>query len=316
MVQSRVLTFTSPDRYRTLVRAAALDLLATSTGDFRAELTQIDLHRLWMQRGSDSLPRTVRTSIDPDRVPVVFLADAHQAPMQVGRAELAPGQLLLYGPGSSSRQQTTGPSRWASLSLAPADLAAASVAIAGREVAAPTGIEILRPDPRSLARLRFLHDEADRIARTRPDILARPAVARALEQAAVRAMVACLAGTTAAETSFWRQRARVIARFEDFLAMRRHEPVYMAEICAALGVSERTLRTCCHEHLGTSPVRYLWLRRMHLARRALLRADPAATTVTGIATDHGFWELGRFSVEYRALFGETPSATLRRPAST
>jgi AraC-like DNA-binding protein len=51
---------------------------------------------------------------------------------------------------------------------------------------------------------------------------------------------------------------------------------------------------------------------MHLARRALLRADPAAATVTGIATDHGFWELGRFSVEYRALFGEMPSASLRR----
>jgi AraC-like DNA-binding protein len=60
-------------------------------------------------------------------------------------------------------------------------------------------------------------------------------------------------------------------------------------------------------------VRYLWLRRMNLVRPALLRADPAVATVTGIATDHGFWELGRFSVEYRALFGESPSATLRRP---
>jgi AraC-like DNA-binding protein len=62
-----------------------------------------------------------------------------------------------------------------------------------------------------------------------------------------------------------------------------------------------------------SPMRYLWLRRMHFARRALRMADPAATTATDIATSYGFWELGRFSVAYRSLFGESPSAAIRRP---
>ena len=62
-----------------------------------------------------------------------------------------------------------------------------------------------------------------------------------------------------------------------------------------------------------SPTRYLWLRRMHLARRALRMADPTAATVTGVATSYGFWELGRFSVAYRSLFGESPSVALHRP---
>jgi AraC-like DNA-binding protein len=61
------------------------------------------------------------------------------------------------------------------------------------------------------------------------------------------------------------------------------------------------------------PIRYVCLRRMNIVRCALLRADPSRATVTQIATDHGFWELGRFSVTYRSLFGETPSETLRRP---
>jgi AraC-like DNA-binding protein len=62
-----------------------------------------------------------------------------------------------------------------------------------------------------------------------------------------------------------------------------------------------------------SPKRYLWMRRMNLARRALRSADLEHTTVTEVATEYGFWELGRFSVAYRSLFGEPPSAALRRP---
>ena len=61
-----------------------------------------------------------------------------------------------------------------------------------------------------------------------------------------------------------------------------------------------------------SPHQYLWLRRMNLVRRALALADAAAKTVTEIANDHGFAELGRFAVTYRKLFGESPSVTLRR----
>ena len=61
------------------------------------------------------------------------------------------------------------------------------------------------------------------------------------------------------------------------------------------------------------PIRFLTLRRMHLVRQALLSAVPSTSTVTRIATDRGFWELGRFAVAYLAAFGELPSETLKRP---
>ena len=66
------------------------------------------------------------------------------------------------------------------------------------------------------------------------------------------------------------------------------------------------------EHLGMSPKEYLSLRRMNMARHELREADSTATTVTDIAMRYGFWELGRFAVGYRRLFGEAPSATLHR----
>jgi len=129
----------------------------------------------------------------------------------------------------------------------------------------------------------------------------------------MNAMTRCLtAGAPVQLSNGAAHRVAIMARLEEFLAANCDRPVYLAEICAATGVSERTLRNCCQEHLGMAPIRYLWLRRMHLARRALVKGDPAAATVTGIAMDYGFWELGRFATEYRVLFGEPPSATLRR----
>ena len=88
---------------------------------------------------------------------------------------------------------------------------------------------------------------------------------------------------------------------------------YLGDICAKMGISERTLRLHCHEQLGMSSNRYLWLRRMNQARRTLAHADPAKKMVTEVANDHGFAELGRFAVSYRKVFGESPSVTLRRP---
>jgi AraC-like DNA-binding protein len=128
-------------------------------------------------------------------------------------------------------------------------------------------------------------------------------------------MVMCLTEGTPVDTGVRTHLySAVMTRLEEYFGANLDQPVYLAEICAATGTSDHTLRCCCQEYLGTSAIHYLWLRRMHMAHRALSMANPAATTVTAIATDCGFWELGRFSVAYRALFGEVPSVTLRRPS--
>jgi transcriptional regulator GlxA family with amidase domain len=153
------------------------------------------------------------------------------------------------------------------------------------------------------------------LARDTPDLLEQPEVRRSLEEGLIHVMVRCLAEGVGVQTASGAHRHdAVIARFEEFLESNRDRPLYLTEICSAVGVAERTLRACCEEHLGMGPIRFLTLRRMHLVRRALLHAEPSKSTVTRILTDHGFWEFGRFSVAYRTLFGETPSKTLRRPA--
>lgn len=86
-------------------------------------------------------------------------------------------------------------------------------------------------------------------------------------------------------------------------------------IARAVGVSVRSLQESFRKELGVTPVAFIKNRRMLLAHRRLLAADPSVSTVTRIATSVGLSHLGRFSVDYRNRFGEPPSLTLARRAS-
>jgi AraC-like DNA-binding protein len=70
----------------------------------------------------------------------------------------------------------------------------------------------------------------------------------------------------------------------------------------------------CVEFLDMSPLAYARLRRLNLARLALMRTERGSTSVARVARKYGFSELGRFAAAYRAVFGEPPSATLRDAA--
>jgi AraC-like DNA-binding protein len=201
---------------------------------------------------------------------------------------------------------------YGSLSLSTDDLAAFGRALVGRDLNEHSGSRMMRPEPAAMSRLLRLHEATGHLAETAPEVLAIPAVAKGMEQALVCAMVACLTDTAATKSCRPSQQT-VLRQFEQVLEANLDEPLYLPEICAAIGVQGRTLRRLCQEHLGVSPHRYLWLRRMDQTRRALILADPRAKTVTEIAANHGFWEFGRFAVTYKQLFGEAPSVTLRRP---
>jgi len=106
--------------------------------------------------------------------------------------------------------------------------------------------------------------------------------------------------------------ARIVRLSEDYLDAAVGPGGQIDELCGALGISRRTLYRAFHDLLDVSPKAYLRLKNLSAARGRLLEAAERPTTVTQVALDHGFWELGRFSGAYRAMFGETPSETLRR----
>lgn len=220
--------------------------------------------------------------------------------------------LMLLGAGATDDQISGGAVGLASISMAPEALAEIGAVLAERD--APRGTIAFQPETEAFSRLKVFHKPVTRLAQRRPDALAHPEVARAFDNAMSSAMVHALAEGRPSDIPRSTQRRRVVVRaLDDYLQRHPGRPVYVAELCLALQLPLRSLERACHEVVGMGPRRYLWLRRLNLARRSLMEAVPSETTVAHIALAHGFSELGRFAVCYREVFGESPSATLRKP---
>ena len=191
--------FSDPHEYQSLIRGADVRINLTTPGQYRAKLTKVDLHRLWMQRGESSLPYVVHSAPRRDRGFISFLADTRQAPSRHNGLELLPGTILVSAPGTEFHRRSPG-GRWAAMSLTLEDLATAGQAIVGRELTAPRATQIIRPPPHLMSRLLQLHEAAGRLAETVPDVLAHPEVARAMEQALVQVVVECLTADPVGDT--------------------------------------------------------------------------------------------------------------------
>src|SRR5262249_49224009 len=135
--------------------------------------------------------------------------------------------------------------------------------------------------------LQNVHAAAVNLAANAPDVLTNPEVASAIEQELLRALITCLTDPAMIKRPNPNGQL-VLQRFHEVVEAHQFEPLYIAEVCASIGVPARTLQSACSEYFGMSPHRYLWLRRMNLVRRALTSADPAAKTVTEIANGYGF----------------------------
>ena len=314
MPDSAILKFKDPQEYQKAVQGVDLQVTVTAGGGFDAVLTRVKMDRIWMQRARLSLPSVTYSATRKDRSMVFLQFEPDQAPIMHSGKEVLPSEIVCYPLGSDHHYRTSASYHCGGMSLPPDDLARFGEMFTGTELTAPNTIRMLRPSPPVLSRLLQMHKAAGDLGATAPDILLHPEVSRSMEHALARALVTCLTDPDTQERPHSnRLRLAVMRRFEELLDSQPDTPLYVADICAGTGVSERTLRLHCQENLGMSPHRYLWLRRMNMVRRVLSNAESNNKTVTEIANDYGFAELGRFAVSYRRLFGESPSTTLRRP---
>lgn len=108
-------------------------------------------------------------------------------------------------------------------------------------------------------------------------------------------------------------RLKNLRQARDFIKESAHEPIQLEDVCNALGMSPRGVEVLFRNSLGIGPNAFIRHQRLHGVRRALLAADSEAGVVKELALQWGFWHMGHFSKNYRTLFGECPTSTLRHP---
>src|SRR5205809_743724 len=110
-------------------------------------------------------------------------------------------------------------------------------------------------------------------------------------------------------------RQQVVNVAEEYLRAHIDTPIPVSRLCRIAGLSERGLRDAFYSVRGMSPKQWMTAERLEGVRRTLRHEFRAPMTVTGVATEYGFYELGRFAASYRRAFGEAPSETLRHRSS-
>jgi AraC-like DNA-binding protein len=176
------------------------------------------------------------------------------------------------------------------------------------EATAPVSAATGRALRRTLSYLRSTLDGCEPMAR-------HPLINATLVDQAVAAVLAAFPHTGLADSIPRRElrqiRVASVRRAVDFIEGHAAEPLRLADVAAAAGVSVRALQAGFHRQLGTSPMSYLRRVRFERAHRDLRAGDPTlGDTVTSIAHRWGFTHLGRFATGYRQAYGHSPGETL------
>lgn len=108
-----------------------------------------------------------------------------------------------------------------------------------------------------------------------------------------------------------RKRDKALLAAELYIAEFGNNEIAIPELCSVANVSERTLEYAFRERYNLTPKQYTLIHRMNNVRKHLRNASPNKGTITEIARLHDFFHMGQFSTDYKKLFAELPSETLK-----
>jgi AraC family ethanolamine operon transcriptional activator len=183
-----------------------------------------------------------------------------------------------------------------------------------RSLAALTGgAEVMACEARAVHRLRHRMGQLMQHIRGAPEVIHQASFSAAAEVDLCTQVLSALAqGRAASRINRSRRQRYVLETAEAYMRAHACEGCSIDDLCRRLSISERTLRAAFQQHYGISPKAFLKCHRLTQVRRHLGRAAGSTARIQDVAHAWGFWHMGQFARDYRAMFAELPSDTLTR----
>jgi len=302
------MSFSDADEFATAISDAFCTTVPLVSGSFAAAITQVQVGDFTLQRASVSA-HINHGLMHPDRYGVV-LPTGDLTGATVNGYSFAPSNLLILAGGADLEAVCKRTQAWSSIACGAAEFEQL-MEFAGMECpSAGSGSILVAPPSGATTLVRGIGALAE-LAETMPSVLRTAG----LEQSVTESLREMLTQTLVdadrhPEPSLTaRDLLHVVNNADGYLREHITRPIYTEELCTALGVSPRKLHNAFASMYGISPHAYLKRRRLMLAHQALRTNALSPHLVKSVALAHGFWHLGNFAHDYRALFGNMPSNT-------
>lgn len=300
-----------PEEMAQTYRLPTVEHVQLAPGLLRSRLISAQLGMSRVSWGSYNMPLLARGEMPGDQITLAFVFDNEESAVLNGQVISTP-QPLFYTEGAEFVYSL--PRGWQGFAF---QMPREEAERAGLELP-QGGVALLAAEPQRARRaefeLAFIVERLREVALGRPDIHDPAAYLRQIESHLLDMFSATVTNApishrarSAAQVS----RMQLVRKASDIMYARLGEPLRVGAICRDIGCDWKTLERAFLTVIGVAPKQFLTMARLSTARRELLGAPPDAT-VTSVALRCGMHHLGRFSTEYRRMFGESPSATLAR----
>jgi len=303
-------TFGDMDEFAAALRGADIDVRAMSRPVCGWRLHHITMDNISLQRWTEPAALVARGAMHPDVIGFVCLLKKTGV-QRFNGCTLGASTLAVYGPGSEHISSRNVPgSELVTATIPFQEYARLMVRLTGREPARRASCALIELAPDARNGLNRLLRRTFAAFRGNQTALESRQACRALQETLIAAFLEVTQQIIEPARVRCAHQA-IVRRAEDYLQEHLQDPIYLSDLCTAVQASERTIRNAFLEFYGVGPMRYLRLIRLNQAHKALRRAEPDHTEVTAVLTRLGIWDFGQFACEYKALFGEAPSQTLR-----
>lgn len=293
---------------RDWIEGLALDARLLAGVPFECAIDSIRLDDVVLERGCVRGALYVSGGFGADRISIGCTMAA--SPAGLLNSQTVPrGSVNVFCEGSAMTYRTPLDFRWSVVRMSRELLQEAAMARYGERLELPTsGVRSMQPTALSAA-----------LAGRIDAVFAAAMAGEESSREAVAELVAAYAGalreglrTPPSPAELIRARRNgILRRIERFWQDHRTEPFDLATLCRETGRSSRVIQYTFKELFGVGPRAWFEIMKLNEARRELAAARDATATISDVALRWGFAHLGRFSRDYRRLFGEMPSQTLR-----